>query len=160
MRLVAQFAVLLAASACSVQPPTEAKPTPAPAAAAVHPVSGLRIIPVTVTAGKRRQVFQAEVAATEYEQMQGLMFRTTLGPHEAMIFPRNPPGSASFWMKNTPLPLDIIYVGTDRTVLNIQHGEPYSLSALASAGVTAAVLEIAGGRAAELGIVPGSRVDW
>lgn len=157
MRL-AILAALAALAACSPQPSAEA--TPAATAPAVHPVSGLKIIPVTATTAKGKHTFRAEVAASAAEQQRGLMFRTEMGPDEAMIFPRNPPGPASFWMSNTPLPLDIIYIGPDRKVINIAGGVPYSLEALPAAGPTAAVLELNAGRAAELGIVPGTRIDW
>jgi uncharacterized membrane protein (UPF0127 family) len=78
-----------------------------------------------------------------------------------MLFPREPADVASFWMKNTPLPLDIIFIGTDHRVLNIAAmTTPYSLTPVAAAGLTAAVLEIPGGRAKELGIGPGATVAW
>ena len=64
-------------------------------------------------------------------------------------------------MKNTPLPLDIIFIGTDRRVLNIAaNTTPYSLAPVGAVGMSSAVLEIPGGRAAELGITPGARVAW
>jgi len=88
------------------------------------------------------------------------MFRTQLGPDEAMIFPRQG-DVASFWMKNTPLPLDIIFIGQDRKIINIAaQTTPYSLDSVSALGPTSAVLEIPGGRAAELGIGPGDAVAW
>ena len=64
-------------------------------------------------------------------------------------------------MKNTVIPLDIIFIGTDGKVLNISaNAAPYSLEPRSSEGVTKAVLELNGGRAAELGIAPGARVEW
>ena len=89
------------------------------------------------------------------------MFRTRMGADEGMLFPFDPPRQASFWMKNTVIPLDIIFIGPDRLVSNIAaNATPYSLDPLPSAGTAAAVLEINGGRAAELGIVPGAKVAW
>jgi uncharacterized membrane protein (UPF0127 family) len=149
----------IALAACSPQPATEA--TPAAVASATHPVSGLAIIPLTVATAKGRHAFRVEVARSEEEQARGLMFRTELGPDEGMIFPREPADVASFWMKNTPLPLDIIFIGTDHRIINIAaNTTPYSLTPVNAAGMTAAVLEIRGGRAAELGIEPGAKVDW
>jgi uncharacterized membrane protein (UPF0127 family) len=149
----------IALSGCSPQPATEA--TPAAAARAVHPVSGLPVIPLTIGTTKGRHTFRVEVASTEEEQARGLMFRTELGPDEGMIFPREPADVASFWMKNTPLPLDIIFIGTDRRVLNIAaNTTPYSLTPVNAEGLTGAVLELRGGRAAQLGIGPGAKVDW
>ena len=113
-----------------------------------------------ISDGERHE-FRVEVARTREEQARGLMFRTELGAKEGMVFPRNPPDIASFWMKNTPLPLDIIFVGTDGRIMNIAAKTvPYSLDSVAAVGMTGAVLEIPGGRAAELGIEPGDKVEW
>ena len=153
------IAAVAALAACSPQPATEA--TPAAAASATHPVSGLPVVTLTITAAKGRHAFRVEVAQTDEEQAQGLMFRTQLGPDEGMIFPREPVDVPSFWMKNTPLPLDIIFIGTDHRVLNIAANTvPYSLSPVGAVGMSSAVLEIPGGRAAALGIGPGAKVDW
>src|SRR6476659_2891674 len=104
------LAALAALAACTPQPATEA--TPASAVASVHPVSGLPVIPLSIATPKGKHAFRVEVAASEEEQAKGLMFRTRLGPDEGMIFPRAPVDIPSFWMKNTPLPLDIIFIGT------------------------------------------------
>ncbi|WP_338142324.1 DUF192 domain-containing protein [Altericroceibacterium xinjiangense] len=109
----------------------------------------------------KRHTFKVEVAQSPEEQARGLMFRERMGTNEGMLFLRNPPGPASFWMKNTLIPLDIIFIGADRRVINIAaDAVPHSLDPRESAGLTAAVLELNGGRAAELGIVPGSKVEW
>jgi uncharacterized membrane protein (UPF0127 family) len=126
-----------------------------------HPVSGLPVIPLTVTHEGKRHAFRVEVARTSQEQAKGLMFRTAMGADEGMIFPMRPPRDASFWMKNTVIPLDIIFIGTDRRILNIAaNAVPYSEAPLPSAGLTSAVLELNGGRAAELGLAPGDKVEW
>jgi uncharacterized protein len=149
--------------ACSPQSGAETLAPPDQAAvAATHPVSGLQIIPVTVTANGTVHRFRTELADTPEAQARGLMFRTELGPDEAMIFPRTErPSPASFWMKNTPLPLDIIFIGPDGRITNIAaQTVPYSLDSVRSQGNVIGVLEIAGGRAAELGIEPGAKVEW
>lgn len=141
-------------------PQGSAEPVAAEASSA-HPVSGLDVVPLTVKSGDKTFPFSVEVARTSAEQAQGLMFRTELGPNEGMIFPRNPPDIASFWMRNTPLPLDIIFVGVDGKIMNIAANTvPYSLESVSAAGQTSLVLEIPGGRAEELGIVPGDSVEW
>ncbi len=146
-------------NACS--PQAANAPGPATRTVGTHPVSSLDIVPLTVTSGDRVHRFDVEIARTAQEQSKGLMFRTELGPDEGMIFPRNPPGIASFWMKNTPLALDIIFVGTDGRILNIAPNTvPYSTDQVTAAGMTGLVLELIGGRAAELGIEPGDRVEW
>jgi len=127
----------------------------------VHPVSGLPVIPVTVTSANGRHPFRAEVARTSQQQALGLMFRTEMGADEGMIFIRQPPDVASFWMRNTVIPLDIVFIGTDHRILNISaNAVPYDETPRPSLGIAAAVLELNGGRAAQLGIKPGDRVDW
>ena len=161
-RWVLSGAAMLLMAACSPQTPTDSQATGASAASeqTVHPESGLDIVPVTISTDKGEHRFAAEVAATQEEQARGLMFRTQLGPDEAMIFPRQG-DVASFWMKNTPLPLDIIFIGQDRKIINIAaQTPPYSLDSVSALGPTSAVLEIPGGRAAELGIGPGDAVAW
>lgn len=152
------FAMALAA--CSPQPAAEATPVAEAAAPSRHPVSGLAVIPLTVTSASGTHRFRVEVAATPAEQAKGMMFRTAMAPNEGMIFPNAQPQVRSFWMKNTVLPLDIIYIGPDRRVLNIVRGEPYSEVSLPSAGPVVNVLEINAGRAEALGIKPGDRVEW
>lgn len=126
-----------------------------------HPVSGLSVIPLTVTHAGQRHALRVEVARTSQEQAKGLMFRTAMGADEGMIFPMQPPREASFWMRNTVIPLDIIFIGTDRRILNIAaNAVPYSETPLPSAGLASGVLELNGGRAAELGLAPGDKVEW
>lgn len=151
---------LVMLAACSPQPAAEASPAADAATPALHPESGLAVIPLVVTTSSGKHRFQVEVAATAAQQQKGMMFRTAMGPNEGMIFPNAVPQVRSFWMKNTVIPLDIIYIGPDRRVLNIVAGVPYSQQSLPSAGPVINVLEIAGGRAAELGIKPGDAVAW
>jgi len=146
-------------AACSPQAGTSA--APANSAAALHPVSGLPVIPLTVTSHGRAHAFRVEVARSDDEQERGLMFRTTMGADEGMIFPMTPPRRAAFWMRNTVIPLDIIFIGSNHRVLNIAaNAIPYDERPLPSAGVVSGVLELNGGRAAALGIEPGDQVTW
>ena len=136
----------------------------APAAATEsvrHPVSGLEVIDLVVERGSKKLPFRVELAASPEAQSKGLMFRTELGPNEGMLFPSAAPEPRSFWMKNTPLSLDIIFVGADGRISNIAANTvPYSLDSVASSGFAIAVLELRAGRSAELGIVPGDRVIY
>lgn len=126
-----------------------------------HPESGLRVIPLTVARGNKVHRFDVEVAGTETEQAKGLMFRTHMGADEGMIFPMRPARPASFWMRNTVLSLDIIFIGTDGRITNIAANTvPYSEAPLPSTGLVKGVLELNAGRAAELGIQPGDKVEW
>lgn len=147
-------------SACSPQPAAEATPAAEAGTPARHPESGLAVVPLTVTTAAGTHRFRVEVAETPAEQQKGLMFRTAMGPNEGMIFPNSPPQVRSFWMKNTVIPLDIIYIGPDRRVLNIVRGEPYSTVSLPSAGPVINVLELVAGRSEQLGIKPGDLVAW
>ena len=154
----------LLASACAPDAPRgDRTPSAAPKEAenATHAVSGLKLVPVVVNSGETRHRFRAELADRKELQAKGLMHRTELGPDEAMLFPSEQPTARSFWMKNTPISLDIIFIGLDGRISNIAAmAEPYSEEQVYSVGSASAVLEIAGGRAAELGIAPGDRVIW
>ena len=153
------FVALVALAACS---PQQQATGSAPAAeASRHPLSGLEVIPLTITQDGKVHRFRVEVARTDEEQATGLMFRKQMGADEGMIFPRDPPDFASFWMRNTVIPLDIIFIGTDHRIINIDaDAVPYSLDPRPSQGLAAGVLELNGGRAAQLGIGPGAKVEW
>jgi uncharacterized membrane protein (UPF0127 family) len=89
------------------------------------------------------------------------MHRQSLAPDRGMLFPYEPPQNASFWMKNTLIPLDIIFIRADGTIAMIAADTvPMSLDPIASLEPVGAVLEIAGGRAAELGVQAGDKVTW
>ena len=105
--------------------------------------------------------FVVEVARTPEEQAQGLMNRNSLEPMCGMIFPFPAPKVASFWMKNTLIPLDMIFIRADGTIANIEANTvPLSLQPVYAVEPVTAVLEIAGGRAEQLGIKPGDKVEW
>ena len=123
--------------------------------------AGLEQVPLTVTSNGKTHRFTVEVARTEPEQQQGLMNRASLAPDRGMTFPYDPPQPVAFWMKNTLIPLDLIYISPGERILRIEaNAVPLSLDQLPSGGPVEAVLELAGGRAAELGIETGDRVEW
>lgn len=160
MRWIPLLAVPLLLAACSPSS-GDAAPQSTQAAPGVHPVSGLAVAPLTVTHGSTVHQFRVEVARTSQDQAKGLMFRTAMGADEGMIFPMDPPRGASFWMRNTVIPLDIIFVGVDGRISNIAaNAVPYDETPLSSTGLVKGVLELNGGRAAQLGIVAGDRVEW
>jgi uncharacterized protein len=129
-----------------------------PAAAATCPNTGLRSQRVTLETAKGRFSYRLEVAATAAEQACGMMFRDSMAPGTGMTFPMQPPRATGFWMENTAVPLDIIYVSPAGRVLNVRQGQPYSREVLNSAGVTAEVIELAAGEAARIGLKAGDRV--
>ena len=153
-------ATAFALVACSPGQSDAAQPAPQ-AAASVHPESGLSIIPLRVRSGATVHQFRVEMARSSAEQARGLMFRRAMGADEGMIFPMEPPRGASFWMHNTVISLDIIFVGVDGRILNIAANTvPYDDQPLTSAGMVKGVLELNGGRADALGIHPGDLVEW
>ena len=126
-----------------------------------HALSGLSVIDLTVTHQHRQHRFRVEVASTPEAQERGLMFRKAMGADEGMIFPMPSGQPASFWMKNTVLPLDIIFIDLDGRISNIAaNARPYDETPLYSVGAVSGVLELNGGRAAQLGIEPGDTVKW
>ena len=118
-------------------------------------------MPLTIHSSNGDHRFTVDVAATDEEQQRGLMFVRSLPGDRGMIFPYDPPQNVGFWMKNTLIPLDMIFIRTDGTIANIAANTvPLSLQPVYSDGEIAAVLEIAGGRSAEVGIAAGDKVDW
>ena len=140
--------------ACSPQAPAQNPPVDKRAQ------TGLQQIPLTIRSGTTLHHFKVEVAATPDQQERGLMFRRTLDPDHGMIFPYNPPQEVAFWMKNTWIPLDIIFIRSDGTIVRITHAHAMDLTPLPSGEPISAVLEIAGGRAAQLGIKEGDIARW
>jgi uncharacterized membrane protein (UPF0127 family) len=125
-----------------------------------RPQTGLEQIALTIRTAHAIHHFTVEVAATPEQQEVGLMFRRSLPPNHGMIFPYDPPQQVAFWMKNTLIPLDIIYIRQNGTIARITNAEAMDLTPLPSGEPVVAVLEIRGGRAKELGIRAGDRVEW
>lgn len=141
------------------QPPAPASPTAPIAGTAVGPVpAGFEELTVVTAKGRAR--FFVEIADTEPKRQQGMMFRKTAPADRGMLFDFKRPQPAAFWMKNTLIPLDIIYVQEDGTILSIaRNATPLSEAPIPSGGVILGVLELAGGRAEEIGALPGDKVE-
>jgi uncharacterized membrane protein (UPF0127 family) len=104
-------------------------------------------------------VFGVEMAATPEEQAKGLMFRRELPDRQGMLFDFKREQPTSFWMKNTYVPLDMIFIRADGRILNIaENTVPLSEALVSSGGPVRAVLEVIAGTAKKLGIAPGDRV--
>ena len=88
------------------------------------------------------------------------MFVKSLQPDAGMIFPYDPPQEVAFWMKNTLIPLDMLFIRADGTIARIVTAKPLDETAIPGGEPIAAVLEIRGGRAAELGVKEGDTVSW
>ena len=111
------------------------------------------------TARGGRFHFTVELALTRAQQAQGLMFRESLAPDGGMLFVFDEVRPAAFWMKNTLIPLDMLFIGADGRIVNIaEQTTPLSTESRPSAGPVRAVLEINGGLSRMLGIAPGDRV--
>jgi uncharacterized membrane protein (UPF0127 family) len=103
--------------------------------------------------------FQVEVAADDASQQQGLMYRREMDPNAGMLFDLHKAARVSFWMKNTYLSLDILFVREDGTVSTIEpNAVPLSADSIWSMEPVRAVIELNGGRAHQLGIRPGAHV--
>ena len=123
--------------------------------------AGTATIPLTIVAAGQTHKFNVEVARTDEEQKRGLMFRTSLPEGGGMIFPFEKPRIGSFWMENTLIPLDMIFIRADGSIDRIAENTiPESLEPVVSGGEVSAVLELAGGTAARLGIDETAKVTW
>ena len=147
----AAFAALMATGACAQQT-VETK-----SGDSVGPTAQTETLTIDTQDGP--VLFNVEIADDDAERAQGLMYREPLPDNRGMLFHFQTAEYASFWMRNTPSSLDIIFIGVDGRILNIaDHTIPYSEAGVPAAGLTRGVLEIRAGRAEELGIRPGDRV--
>ena len=104
-------------------------------------------------------VFSVEMATTEEERQQGLMYRKELPDGKGMLFDFSPEQQISMWMKNTYIPLDMIFIRADGRILRIaENTEPQSTRIIPSMGLAKGVLEVIAGTAKKYGIAPGDRV--
>jgi len=119
----------------------------------------LDVTPLSVRSGENTHEFTVEVAATDDEIRQGLMFREELAPDAGMLFDFGGMRVASMWMKDTLIPLDMLFILPDGKVVAIaRNTQPHSLRSVTAGVPVRAVLELPGGRAKELGIEPGDTV--
>lgn len=145
-------ALLFAVMAVTVPQPLAARE------AAVCPNAGLKTMPVTFSTATGRHRYTLEIAGSAEQQECGLMFRKSMPRAVGMWFPFDPPRPATFWMENTPLPLDLIFVGADDRVISVSQGVPFSREMIDSGGVAASVIELNAGEAARIGLKPGDRI--
>ncbi len=171
LRSAAALAACALLAACAVEPAGEkAAAAPAPviaasvAPAAVDAASTTVAVPagfeaLEVITPKGTTKFAVEIADNEAEREKGLMFRKSMAPDRGMLFDFHKPQPVAFWMRNTLIPLDIIYIQADGTILSIaRNATPMSETPLPSGGPILGVLELAGGRAGEIGAMPGDKV--
>jgi uncharacterized membrane protein (UPF0127 family) len=121
--------------------------------------TGLPLVDMVIHSANGDHQFVLEMAGTPEQQERGLMFRHSLAPNAGMLFPYSPPQPVGFWMKNTLIPLDMIFVRPDGKIARIATAKPLDLTTVQSGEPISMVIEIAGGRAAELGIKEGDSVS-
>lgn len=128
---------------------------------AAVPVLAAESVPLTIEAGASTYHFTVEIADDAAERSQGLMFREHLDENAGMLFLYPDERLRTFWMKNTPLPLDIIFIGRDGVVVHVApEAIPFDVTTIQSEKPAQSALEIRGGLAAQLGIGPGARISW
>jgi len=116
--------------------------------------------PLIIQSSGGNHTFTVEEAKTVDQQARGMMFREEMAPDTGMIFEFAEPKVSTIWMKNTAIPLDILFVRSNGKILKIEHShQPYTLRSASSEGIVAAVVELQGGRSKELGIRPGDVID-
>ncbi len=119
----------------------------------------MRREPLTLVTAAGEHTIEVEVAETLEEKAVGLMFRRSVPEKTGMLFPYPAPQEVTMWMRNTYVPLDMIFIRADGVVHRIEaRTEPFSERTIASQGPVTAVLELAGGAAERLGLKPGDRV--
>jgi len=115
--------------------------------------------PLEIVTKNGVQVFSVEMATTEQEKETGLMYRKELPDGKGMLFDFSPEQQVSMWMKNTYIPLDMIFIRADGRILRIaENTEPLSTRIIPSGGPAKGVLEVIAGTAKKYGIAPGDRV--
>ena len=124
------------------------------------PVSAEDLGRVTVTGSGRSHEFSVEVASEPKERQRGLMYRRSLAPDHGMLFDFGQPQQISMWMKNTYIPLDMLFIDEAGTIVTLaERTTPFSERTIPSGAPVRYVLEINGGRAEALGIRAGDRVS-
>jgi uncharacterized membrane protein (UPF0127 family) len=127
--------------------------------AAVPVVAAAKTERLVIEAAAGERVFDVEVVREEKDRNRGLMYRKHLARNAGMLFDYDPPQNVAFWMKNTYISLDIIFIDPTGKIITIAaKTTPLSLERIPSHGVARGVLEIKGGLAEKLGIKVGDRV--
>jgi hypothetical protein len=120
---------------------------------------GLPMETISIDTDHGAETFQVEIASDDKSRERGLMFRKRMEPDHGMLFVFPNLEGVAFWMKNTILPLDLLFIRQDGTVASVAaNAKPFSTQEIPSTEPVLAVLELNGGKAAELGLVPGDTV--
>ena len=150
-------ALVLALAALAAVAPTLV--SVAPTSAQIKLQSFERDVLAIETADGKRHRIEVELALTGAQHAQGLMYRRSLAADAGMLFLYNGSGMLSMWMKNTPVPLDMLFIAPDGRIVDVaERTVPYSLETISSRFPASAVLEVNGGTVARLGVQPGDLV--
>jgi uncharacterized membrane protein (UPF0127 family) len=151
--IAAGLALAAAGAAC-------AAPRQSPDACTVGQAELKPLQPLTLETDKGRYAFRVEDADTDSKRETGLMCRKALAADRGMLFDfKRSTDNVAFWMRNTLIPLDIVFIRPDGRVLSIaRNARPLDETPLPAGGKVRAVLELAAGRAAEIGLMPGDKV--
>jgi len=126
---------------------------------AQEPQLNLPVEELVILSGDTEHKFKAEVAATDQQRSMGLMFRKEMPAERGMLFLFEREGDRYFWMKNTPLPLDIIFIDANGAIVSIaDNTTPFSEDVIPSLGPAQFVFEINAGLAEKLDISAGDKV--
>lgn len=104
------------------------------------------------------ETFRVEVARTAEQKRQGLMFRESIGPREGMIFIYDTDQHLAFWMKDTIIPLTLVFLSKDGEILQVEYLKPFSLKTVISERAARYGLELPEGVLEELGLEVGDQV--
>jgi uncharacterized protein len=130
-----------------------------PLLATITSLAGAELQTLEIAGRSGVHAFSVELALTPEEQSRGLMYRRSLPEGQGMLFDFKRDQETSFWMKNTYVPLDIIFIRSDGRIHRIaENTEPLSERLVSSNGPVRAVLEVVAGTTRKLGIAPGDRV--
>lgn len=149
----------LALAACTLTPPAPVANADSALPPGAEPLQRFPAAIVRIQSATRTHEFRAWVADTPARRTQGLMFVRRLDADRAMFFAMGPPQVVSFWMKNTYVSLDLLFIDADGRIVNVAaNATPLSLEPITAAAPVVAVLEVAAGTTARLGIRPGDRL--
>lgn len=114
--------------------------------------------PLVIETAAGKQKFTVEIADDSSERERGLMFRRSMGDGHGMLFVFPGEGEIAFWMKNTPMPLDMVFIDADGRIKAIKHGEPFSEANVSPGAPVQFVLELKAGTAQKAGVAVGDLV--
>jgi uncharacterized protein len=135
---------------------------PPPPLVSSSPTNSGQMLPISAQAEMAGQRIMLEVARTPQQQAMGLMYRTSLADNRGMLFAFNPPQPVNFWMKNTLIPLDMVFLRNGEVKAIAANVPPCTATPCPTYGADVPidqVIELRGGRAAEIGLKVGDRVS-